>query len=142
LKGQSKHFFFEKKKQKTLVPAGFGVKEAPGYPAVPQAGREEQNLKIRLLSIVFVGLAASGAAYARPDPKPPSSGVVIHLFGPGSVTSGVLPVGVAATKTPGGAYVEPSTSDILRQMFVTGDPNETPGKAFSRGKAGEAAADN
>ena len=89
---------------------------------------------------MFCGVSA---AQARQTPNPPPSGVVVHLFGPDSVASGILPSGApapAAGGTPapaggGSGYVEPSTSDILHQMFVTGDPNQQPGQALSKGKS-------
>ncbi len=74
------------------------------------------------------------AAIARQEPSPPPSGIVIHLFGQNSVMSNVLPTapevkradggGVAAGTAAAPAYVEPSTGDILHEMFVTGDPND------------------
>jgi hypothetical protein len=74
-------------------------------------------------------LAAAPLALARQNPEPPPSGEVVHLFGPDSVISHVLPTtpGTGTTATPAGAqpstYDEPAMGDILHQMFVTGDPN-------------------
>jgi hypothetical protein len=71
------------------------------------------------------------AAMARPNPAPPPSGVVVHLFGQDSIMSNVLPTapngaaaGGSSNSTPPPAYVEPTTGEILHQMFVTGDPND------------------
>jgi hypothetical protein len=112
-------------------------------------------LKIKLLSSILAASLWITAAHARQPPNPPPSGIVIHLFGPNSITSNILPTapvaraaGAASTgpvnATSGGAaapaaapaYVEPSTSDILHQMFVTGDPNLKPGQNFAKGRTG------
>jgi hypothetical protein len=75
---------------------------------------------------------------------------VIHLFGPDSITSNFLPAGSTETtaqgsKTEGmqgsapagsGQSTGPTTQSILHEMFVTGDPNMTPGQALSKGKTG------
>jgi len=101
-----------------------------------------------MLSTVVLGSFWAFPALAHQDPSPPPSGVVVHLFGPDSVTSNILPTGSAphaaapgatASKTApagGGGYVEPSVHDILHQMFVTGDPNQKPGASFAKGRAG------
>jgi hypothetical protein len=102
-------------------------------------------LKINILSTAILASLWALPALARPDPIPPPSGIVVHLFGPGSVTSNILPTGNApnaqAGSTPnaqGGSthYVEPSTHDILHQMFVTGDPDQKPGANIPKGRAG------
>lgn len=102
------------------------------------------TLKI-LSAIVFTGLAAS-PALARQNPTPPPSGIVVHLFGPNSVSSQFLPSNSAtapSAETGNGAKnesaaaqaaPEPTFGGILHQMFVTGDPNrKTPGFAPGRG---------
>jgi hypothetical protein len=99
----------------------------------------DKFLKIRYLSIIFAGLCSAGAAQARQPPNPPPSGQVVHLFGPGSIASQFLPGGKSAA-TPTGTngssrYVEPTTSEILHQMFVTGDPGQKPGQAISTGRS-------
>jgi len=78
---------------------------------------------------------AVSVAQARQDPTPPPSGIVVHLFGPGSITSAVIP----ETASPGVPAAEPSTGDILHQMFVTGDPDAKPGSTFPKGRAGDPA---
>ncbi len=99
-------------------------------------------LKINVLYVFFAVFCGVGIGYARQPPSPPPSGIVVHLFGPGSISSNLLPSGDAAsggTASPassGSSYVEPSTSDILHQMFVTGAPNQQPGQALSKGRAG------
>jgi hypothetical protein len=77
-------------------------------------------------------------ALARPDPTPPPSGIVVHIFGPGSVTSNMLPTGGTSKAPPGSPthYTEPSMHDILQKMFVTGDPNQKPGASIPKGRAG------
>ncbi|WP_284256381.1 hypothetical protein [Acidocella aquatica] len=96
-------------------------------------------MNIKWLCVVFAAVCGVGAAQARQPPNPPPSGEVVHLFGPGSLATHFLPSGNGAA--PAGAsgennYVEPSTSDILHQMFVTGDPNLKPGQAVSKGRNG------
>jgi len=103
------------------------------------------------VTIRILGLALSLAAglpamaTARQDPTPPPSGIVVHLFGQDSVMSNVLPTAPAGAQiaAPAGAqgttgqagaasggvaaepaYVEPTTGEILHQMFVTGDPDD------------------
>ncbi|MDE1906270.1 MAG: hypothetical protein KGH75_07445 [Rhodospirillales bacterium] len=99
---------------------------------------------MKLLSTaILVGLAAS-PALARQDPTPPPSGEVIHLFGPNSVASQILPG--TPPSTPGSAStsgettsaqpaVEPTFGDIFHQMFVTGDPNKN-APQFPQGRSG------
>ncbi len=43
------------------------------------------------LVLAVVWSLAAGAAAARNEPNPPPSGIVVHLFGPGSLTSGMMP---------------------------------------------------
>jgi hypothetical protein len=93
-------------------------------------------ITLRALVIpAILGLAAAPALARDPQPKP--SGIVIHLFGQNSVMSNVLPTGATPTTAPAqpaappGAsasasapqpvYVEPTTGEILHQMFITGD---------------------
>ncbi|HQT46473.1 MAG TPA: hypothetical protein PLY97_04545 [Acidocella sp.] len=93
----------------------------------------------RLLIFVGAGLWA-GLAFAGPQPKPKPSGIVIHLFGKSSVFSNVLPTTKAApapNKSGAPASASLSTSGILHQMFVTGDPDQQPGQSLSKGKTGQ-----
>lgn len=124
-------------------------------------------MKSNVLPAVLGLVLAAGAADAREPPNPPPSGIVIHLFGPGSLTANLLPAAgakplgntaPAANAQPalsgaaaGGNSAQPNTSaaapspgvtDILHQMFVTGDPSLKPGTSFSHGKAGDAGAQN
>lgn len=78
-------------------------------------------------------LALGGAAEARPLPEPKPSGIVIHLFGPDSVTT-QTPAGGGAGK-PTSPAPDQTFGGILHQMFVTGDPNQKPGAAFAKGRA-------
>ena len=66
-----------------------------------------------------------------PTPKP--SGIVIHLFGPDSVTT----LCSADEPRPAGPPPVPSFGAILHQMFVTGDPTQKPGAAFPKGRAAD-----
>jgi hypothetical protein len=98
----------------------------------------------------------AGPALARHDPVPPPSGIVVHLFGPDSITSRVLPndlgfapapvasngagtpvQGAAVTGgsgAPASSYPEPTMHQILHEMFVTGDPNMAPGSNLATGR--------
>jgi hypothetical protein len=120
--------------------------------AIPEqighAALRRKSLKNSRL-LVFIGASLwAGLAFAGPQPKPKPSGIVFHLFGPSSVLSNVLPTTNAATNGATNAASAPnpsaaaastplSTSDILHQMFVTGDPNQLPGQALSKGKTGQ-----
>ncbi len=97
-----------------------------------------------LFAVMLVNLAAL-PALARQTPTPPPSGVVIHLFGPNSVTSQILPG--AAASSPGGttqtgtaanaqAAPEPTFGDVFHQMFVTGDPAQDSKPRFAPGRNG------
>jgi hypothetical protein len=107
-------------------------------------------LKTRILPIVIAATCWASLAEARPQPTPPPSGIVVHLFGPDSVASNFLPTdgsgntaqgsraeGAQAGAPAGGAQsTDPTMHGILHEMFVTGDPNMTPGQALSKGKTG------
>jgi hypothetical protein len=116
----------------------------------------------RILLAAFLILAAGPALASGRNAQLPSSGVVIHLFGPDGVWSNVLPTapapsnapagaapsaaspanphaasGVtapigAATPAPAAAYPEPTLGTVLHQMFITGDPDR--GSGFSPGR--------
>ena len=104
-----------------------------------------------ILTVTVAGILAAGPALARGAPNPPPSGIVIHLFGPNSIGSQILPDSFIPGSGGGGSakpeaeahgaaqtpYVEPTTQDILHQMFVTGDPNRKPGDAFAPGRDAE-----
>ncbi len=113
-------------------------------------------MTFRILAVaVLLGGTASGA-WARIDPTPPPSGIVIHVFGPNSLMSNILPDGAAgggakpaagngsakpAAGSPSGTaaaqnYPEPTMDQVLHQMFVTGDPNQKPGAALATGRTG------
>ncbi len=97
-----------------------------------------------LVLATYLAAGLPFTALARPDPPPPPSGIVIHLFGQNSVMSNVLPTAPdagrsdTATVSEGGApqpaYVEPSTGEILHEMFVTGDPNDPQQPSTGRSK--------
>jgi hypothetical protein len=100
-------------------------------------------------------------AYARQPPPAPPSGIVIHLFGPNSVTSHFLspepaaaPAGTTAAGAPAGsasasttdvagsapaASTEsgPTWGEVAHQMFVTGNPAQEGPAALPKGKAGK-----
>ena len=90
----------------------------------------------------LAALLPAGLAQAHPNPTPPPSGIVIHLFGPESITSNILPgatpagaVGapVDTAASTSGPY-DPSVGQILHQMFVVGNPNQPPGATLSPGR--------
>ncbi len=87
-------------------------------------------MQLRIFCAAIALLALSRTAEARPvEPKP--SGIVIHLFGPDSVTTHLLPT------EPASAAPTPRFGTILHQMFVTGDPSQKPGAAFAKGRAAD-----
>ncbi len=109
------------------------------------------RLPTTLLACLTLSLGAT-PALARSYLTPPPSGEVIHLFGPDSVLNQMPGMGgtadsgtaamaagtgdaSAATAAQGaGAQAEPTLHDVLHQMFVTGDPNATPGQSFAKGR--------
>jgi hypothetical protein len=99
-------------------------------------------------------------AYARQPPPAPPSGIVIHLFGPNSVSSHFLSTGPAAAPSgstaagapAGGASPSatngsgstaastessPTWGDVVHTMFVTGNPAQEGPAALPKGKAGQ-----
>ncbi len=91
---------------------------------------------------IFLTLLAGQAALARDVQPKRGTGPVYHLFGPHSLSTGFLPTLGGGGAKPheagapeGPAYVEPSTHDVLHEMFVTGDPNAKPGASFPKGRA-------
>lgn len=98
-------------------------------------------MQLHIFCAAIAFLTLSRAAEARPAPEPKPSGIVIHLFGPDSVTAHVLstepaPAGGTMTK-PASAAQDPSFGSVLHQMFVTGDPAQKPGAAFAKGRASD-----
>jgi hypothetical protein len=112
------------------------------------------HLTRTLSTVLTLGLAAA-PAYARQPPPAPPSGIVVHLFGPDSLSSHILPSaaeampagrattgstpasgqtaaqGTNAASTPSG----PTWGDVAHQMFVTGDPAEEGAAVLPKGKA-------
>ncbi len=109
-------------------------------------------MKNFMLGLILAGTLAGPAAADRTVQPKASDGPVYHLFGPNSLSTNFLPSigGIASGGSShtsqagtGGQkpaqnthYTEPSTHDILREMFVTGDPNAKPGQSFAKGRAG------
>jgi hypothetical protein len=98
-----------------------------------------------LLAGLLLTAGFTGTALAGPQPNPPPSGVVVHLFGQNSVMSNVLPTSAATalgvpagttTSSSGEPAAEPTLGDIAHQMFVVGDPEHptkpAPGKTAPR----------
>jgi hypothetical protein len=117
---------------------------------------------LKLLPAVLLASLAAFPALARQDPTPKPSGIVIHLFGPGSITSSGTPSAPAqqagqgaapdggnsqsvqgASNTQGGstaaaqAAPSPTMGQVLHQMFVTGDPAQEAQPRFAPGRSGE-----
>lgn len=104
----------------------------------------------RTLAALALGLAAAPAC-ARQLPNPPPSGIVIHLFGPNSVTSHIMPAtpqaapGTTRAATPTSseptaatpAAPSPTFGDIAHQLFVTGNPAQEGPAALPKGKTGQ-----
>lgn len=94
----------------------------------------------RPLAALFCIFAAPAAA--RVPPPPPPSGVVVHLFGPDSLSSHILPAGPGGqaggpqNSLGGQPYVEPSWGAVAHQIFVTGDPAQEGQAALAKGKMG------
>jgi hypothetical protein len=110
----------------------------------------------RLIMLSALFIAPATTVLAKPQPTPTPSGIVVHLFGPDSITSNILPAAPGqnyspartatgtATGAPPGAgqpaasaaqatdYPEPSWHDVLHQMFITGDPENPPKLAPGR----------
>jgi len=111
---------------------------------------------LKLFVLAALGSLAAGAAFAREYPTEPPSGTVIHLFGPNSLTSHMLPTAPGASETspsapaatgtaaptatggsaPATAGGATSGGGILHEMFVTGDPNEPDSAKLSKGRPG------
>jgi hypothetical protein len=109
------------------------------------------HLTRTLVTAFALGLATA-PAFARPQPVPPPSGIVYHLFGPDSLSSHILPSAPqAAPASPAGSTPAngaatpaaspastpsgPSWGDVAHQMFVTGDPAQEGAAALPKGKA-------
>lgn len=92
---------------------------------------------MKFLVLAALGSLVASLALARQPPAPTPSGLVIHLFGPNSLSSNVLPT-PAASAPQTAKDPAPSTTgkNILHEMFVTGD-TESAAKKLSKGKPGE-----
>ncbi|MDE8344762.1 MAG: hypothetical protein POH28_01110 [Acidocella sp.] len=94
------------------------------------------NLTITAACMLLLGATP---AVARIDPPPPPSGIIVHLFGPNSVASNILPQPTAqkaAADTNAPPQATPDIHDVLHQMFITGDPNVRPGQSLPKGRQG------
>jgi hypothetical protein len=114
------------------------------------------HLPRTLAAALALGLAAA-PAYARQSPTPQPSGIVVHLFGPDSIASHILPTvaepaapaspatgtAPAGGQPPGQNAATPAAAtssgptwgDVAHQTFVTGDPAEEGAAALPKGKA-------
>lgn len=108
-----------------------------------------------LPATVFALGFAAAPAFARQPPPAPPSGIVVHLFGPNSLSSHILPsaaeampAGSATGSAPAsgqtaaqgstpaaGTSSSPSWGDVAHAMFVTGDPAEEGAAVLPKGKA-------
>jgi hypothetical protein len=107
---------------------------------------------LRLLLGSTLALSLAAPAFARMEPTPPPSGIVVHLFGPNSVTSHIMPSAPGAAPAAGSTTTDgktttagepapaapaPSWGDIAHQMFVVGDPAQEGANALAKGKTGK-----
>jgi len=113
----------------------------------------------RILLTAFLVLGAGPALASGRNAQLPSSGIVIHLFGPNAgipeqatpalakPAAPAVPAPVHSVPAPGASvsavpapasavtpsdYPEPQLGTILHQMFITGDPDR--GSGFSTGR--------
>lgn len=105
-------------------------------------------MKTATLACLASLIALPAMADRNPQPKP--SGITIHLFGPNLITtsnpssdssaSGEAASGQGAGQSAtingtSAAQPEPTMSEVLHEMFVTGDPADKGKAQFPRGKA-------
>jgi hypothetical protein len=107
-----------------------------------------KRLAVYYATTLFASLAAA-PAMARPQPNPPPSGIVVHLFGPGSLTGNILPGTPAAQATnapdaggtQGAQAAAPAQSmdwgELGHELFVTGDPATEGPAVLAKGKSGQ-----
>ena len=96
----------------------------------------------RLPYALILALPA-GLALARPNPTPPPSGIVVHLFGPGSITSGVLPTFMGPAGAPAAANRPPAGAAAVGNGTETGaatQPAAVPNTTQAAGQTAAAAA--
>ncbi|WP_297492286.1 hypothetical protein [Acidocella sp.] len=91
-----------------------------------------------------MGATGLSPAAARPQPTPPPSGIVVHLFGPQSLSSQILPGGAAPDSSPEPSSGQSSSESsgeswgaVAHQMFVVGDPAQEGRAALPKGRAGK-----
>ncbi len=111
---------------------------------------------LRLWLCVAAATLSAPIAAAHVDPPGKDSGIVIHLFGaPAPDPAPVPPAAPAAggsgtqattAQASGPAqprpWINPTGGDILREMFITGDPNQKPGANLPKGRLSDSAPKN
>lgn len=114
------------------------------------------HIRHALLPTALATLLAATPALARNELKPQPSNIVVHLFGPDSVTSHILPTGPAhpapagnSPTAPGqpaaaGTASQPASDaptmtwgEIAHNMFVTGDPSTQGAAVLPKGRSSE-----
>jgi hypothetical protein len=112
------------------------------------------TLRPLLLPAALATLASALAAppaLARNEPKLQPSGIVVHLFGPDTVThepvpssgapaGAAAPAGTAAASgdaSSGAAESSPTWGEIAHEMFVTGDPAQENRATLPKGRASD-----
>lgn len=97
---------------------------------------------MKILTAAALGCLLACPAWARQDPKPKPSGIVIHLFGPAETATpnvtakGKAPIATDANSASDQSGQNPSWGDVLHQMFVTGDPTQDSKPSFPAGRQG------
>lgn len=95
---------------------------------------------MRIVAFACLASLITLPAMADRTPQPKPSGITIHLFGPDLVTTDNSPTSTssngsqAAAGSPQAAQPEPTMSQVLHEMFVTGDPAQDGKPQFPRGK--------
>ncbi|GAN79380.1 hypothetical protein SAMN02746095_00376 [Acidocella aminolytica 101 = DSM 11237] len=97
---------------------------------------------MKILTAAALGCLLAGPTWARQDPKPKPSGIVIHLFGPAETstpnvtTNGKGQIATDTSSASDQSGQNPSWGDVLHQMFVTGDPAQDSKPSFPTGRQG------
>lgn len=77
----------------------------------------------------IAAIALAGPALGRPNPTPKPSGIVIHLFGPNSITSHVLPSFAASRPTTAPGVPAPGAPSTTGPQGIGSAPYTTAASA-------------
>ena len=106
--------------------------------------RKKQEMFLRTVILACLASLIALPAMAGRDPVLKPSGIVIHLFGPNFMTDSNSPSGTAPSQpasgglssaNPAANQPEPTMSQVLHQLFVTGDPAQDSTPHFLHGRA-------